>query len=62
MNTLLAAGGYPWTVIRVKNRNEYINSLEATHMEFDRVRFTQFVAKEMKHTVPSSTNNADKRK
>ncbi len=30
MNTLLAAGGYPWTVIRVEHRTEYLGTLETS--------------------------------
>src|SRR3990167_2266531 len=47
MNALLASGGYPWTVIRVKNRNKYISILEQTHNQFDLTAFAQFVKDEM---------------
>ena len=29
MNVMLAAGGYPWTVIPVEERNAYMAALEA---------------------------------
>lgn len=47
MNVFLASGGYPWTVIRVENRNKYINILENTHTKFDLTDFTKFIKEEM---------------
>ena len=40
MNALLASGGYPWTIICVKNRKHYISTLENTHIKFDMTDFT----------------------
>jgi Fic family protein len=51
MNALLASGGYPWTVIRVDNRKQYINALEDTHGCFDLTNFTLFVKKEMMRKI-----------
>ena len=45
MNLMLAAGGYPWTVIPLERRNEYMEALEAASVEQDIVPFTQFLAK-----------------
>jgi hypothetical protein len=47
MNALLASGGYPWTVIRVANRTQYISILENTHLNFDMKDFSLFIKKEM---------------
>lgn len=47
MNAFLASGGYPWTVVRVENRNQYISTLENTHMEFEMGAFARFIAGEM---------------
>jgi len=52
MNTLLAAGGYPWTVVRVEKRNQYISTLENTHMNFDMTDFTLFIKQEMDARLP----------
>ena len=54
MNTLLASGGYPWTVIRVDNRRQYINALENTHSCFDLTEFALFVKKEMMTKIEKS--------
>lgn len=48
MNAMLASGGYPWTIIQVKNRKRYLESLESASVQGDISPFTQFVALEMK--------------
>jgi Fic family protein len=47
MNTLLAAGGYPWTVVKMGNRSEYISSLETAHTTGDLSLFTRIISCEM---------------
>ena len=47
MNAMLASGGYPWTVIRVVNRKEYLNALEEASVRQDIAPFTKFVAAEL---------------
>lgn len=47
MNTMLASGGYPWTVIRVKRRGAYMDVLERASVDGDIIPFTRFVAEEM---------------
>ena len=47
MNTLLASGGYPWTVIRVEHRKDYMTALENASVRHDISDFTRFVATEM---------------
>lgn len=44
MNLMLAAGGYPWLVIPVERRNEYMDALESTSVDQDIVPFTKFLA------------------
>jgi fido (protein-threonine AMPylation protein) len=50
MNALLAGGGYPWTVIRVDDRAEYLAALEAASVATDVRPFARFVARQMQHT------------
>jgi Fic family protein len=45
MNTMLASGGYPWTVIPVEERNEYMAALEEASVEGNIGPFTEFLAK-----------------
>lgn len=44
MNAMLASGGYPWTVIPVERRNEYMSALSAASSQGDIVPFARFVA------------------
>lgn len=44
MNVMLAAGGYPWTIIPVDKREAYMHSLEAASVEQNIKPFTEFLA------------------
>lgn len=44
MNAMLASGGYPWTVIPVEKRDEYMKALEQASTEQDITAFSQFLA------------------
>lgn len=44
MNAMLASGGYPWTVIRVQDRDAYLAALESASIDQDIAPFAQFVA------------------
>ena len=44
MNVMLASGGYPWTLIPVQRRNDYMQSLEAASVHQDIKPFTEFLA------------------
>jgi hypothetical protein len=43
MNVMLAAGGYPWTVIPVQQRNEYMTALEEASVQQNIVPFSKFL-------------------
>ena len=43
MNVMLAAGGYPWTVIPVERRSEYMAALEAASVESNIEPFAEFL-------------------
>jgi Fic family protein len=45
MNTMLASGGYPWTVIPVEERDEYMAALEQASVGQDINRFVEFLAR-----------------
>jgi len=45
MNTMLASGGYPWTVIPVEERDTYMSALEVASADQDIGPFTDFLAK-----------------
>ncbi|WP_149524277.1 Fic family protein [Sphingobacterium hotanense] len=43
MNAMLASGGYPWTVIPVERRDEYMQALEKASVDQDIAPFAAFV-------------------
>lgn len=44
MNAMLASGGFPWTVIPVARRDEYLRALDAASRHGDITPFARFVA------------------
>lgn len=44
MNVMLASGGYPWTVIPVEKRTDYMSALEKASAEMDIAPFANFIA------------------
>ena len=44
MNVMLAGGGYPWTIIPVEKRDDYMQSLEAASVEQNIKPFSEFLA------------------
>jgi hypothetical protein len=45
MNVMLAAGGYPWTVIPLGKRDDYMNALESGSVEQDIATFSIFLGR-----------------
>ncbi len=45
MNVMLAAGGYPWTVLPVEERSKYMAALEAASVEQNIEQFAAFLAR-----------------
>jgi fido (protein-threonine AMPylation protein) len=44
MNVMLVSGGYPWTVIRVEDRDAYLAALDRASIDADIGPFAEFVA------------------
>jgi hypothetical protein len=44
MNAMLASGGYPWTVIRVDDRETYLTALDSASIDLDIGPFARFIA------------------
>ena len=44
MNVMLASGGYPWTVIRVRDRKAYLAALDRASIDMDIKPFTTLIA------------------
>lgn len=51
MNTMLAAGGYPWAVVPVESRSEYMATLETASAERNIVPFSQFLGRIIEHNL-----------
>jgi hypothetical protein len=51
MNVMLASGGYPWTIIRVDDRDEYLAALDRASIDMDIKPFAQFVAERVKWSM-----------
>jgi hypothetical protein len=45
MNVMLAAGGYPWTVIPLQKRNDYMTALESASIDQDIAPFARFLGR-----------------
>jgi hypothetical protein len=51
MNTMMAAGGYPWTIIPVESRNDYMAALESASVQANIVPFARFLAAQTNATT-----------
>jgi Fic family protein len=51
MNVMLASGGYPWTVIRVEDRDAYLATLDRASIDMDTKSFAGFVAQRVKWSL-----------
>lgn len=47
MNVMFASGGYPWTVIQLKNRDRYFAALESASIDHDIAPLAHFIKEEM---------------
>jgi fido (protein-threonine AMPylation protein) len=55
MNAMLAAGGYPWTVIRVEDRTPYLTALDSASISQDIGPFAAFVADRVKRSMKEAS-------
>ena len=51
MNAMLASGGYPWAVIRVRDRNDYLKALDSASIDIDINRFSALIAKRVRWSL-----------
>jgi len=51
MNVMLASGGYPWTIIRVEARDQYLTALDRASIDMDIKPFAQFVEERVKWSM-----------
>jgi fido (protein-threonine AMPylation protein) len=48
MNVMLASGGYPWTVVRVRDRKAYLAALDRASIDMDINPFTTLIAQRVR--------------
>ena len=60
MNAMLASGGYPWTVIRVEDRDAYMKALESASVPMDIGPFASFIAERVKWSMDQAAKPAKK--
>jgi hypothetical protein len=51
MNAMLASGGYPWTVVRVEDRDRYLAGLESASVHMDVRPFASFLAERVRWSM-----------
>ncbi|MBI1733102.1 MAG: Fic family protein [Gammaproteobacteria bacterium] len=51
MNTMLASGGYNWTIIRVEDRKEYLDALDKASIALDIKPFANFLAERVQWSM-----------
>ena len=56
MNVMLASGGYPWTVIRVEDREAYLAALDRASTDMDIKPFATFIAKRVEWSLERRPN------
>jgi fido (protein-threonine AMPylation protein) len=55
MNAMLASGGYPWTVIRVEDRNSYLAALDRASVDMKIETFAAFIAERVRRSMKQRT-------
>jgi hypothetical protein len=58
MNSMLASGGYPWTVIRVEDRDAYVSALESASVGGDIAPFSTFIAERVSWSMKEAAKKA----
>jgi hypothetical protein len=51
---MLASGGYPWTVIRVEDRNDYLGALDRASIDMDIKPFAELIAERVRWSIKQS--------
>jgi len=57
LNVMLASGGFPWTIIPVERRDDYMSALEEASVNQDITKFTMFVAELVEKAIKGRKAN-----
>jgi len=60
MNAMLGSGGFPWTILRVGRRTQYMESLDEASVNRNISPFTKFVLEEMSLTWSTEIAEAER--
>jgi hypothetical protein len=58
MNVMLASGGYPWTVIRVEDRDAYLTTLDRASIDMNIEPFAAFIAERVQWSMKQANAEA----
>jgi fido (protein-threonine AMPylation protein) len=58
MNAMLSSGGYPWTVIRVEDRNAYLAALDRASIDMNIEPFAEFIAERVGQSMKQADAKA----
>ncbi|HUZ31649.1 MAG TPA: Fic family protein [Xanthobacteraceae bacterium] len=61
MNAMLASGGYPWTIIRVEDRDAYMKALESASADGNLAPFAKFIGDRVKLSIEQRAKAIDKK-
>lgn len=56
MNSMLASGGYPWTVIQTERRTDYMEALEHASFQQNIEPFAKFIAAMVENNLATDTS------
>ncbi len=56
MNSMLASGGFPWTVLRLEDRDRYMDALNSASRDGDIKPFAKFVAQSLRNAAEANTD------
>jgi hypothetical protein len=57
MNAMLASGGYPWTIVRVEDRNAYLKVLDRASIDMDIRPFAGFLSERVQWSMEQEAAN-----
>jgi hypothetical protein len=60
MNVMLASGGYPWTVVRVEDRNAYLAALDSASIDLNITPFAAFLAQRVRWSMEQAAEKTSR--
>jgi Fic family protein len=59
MNAMLASGGYPWTVVRVEDRDAYLAARDRASIDADIAAFAALIAEQVRWSMEQAAARAE---